>query len=269
MPASGKGTNDNFYQVRQFAKKQRTKFAFTTEELSLTSNYYVAWLDLMGAGHLMNTSVHKTANFLVRLHMAVGDALTKTGFAGKTLAINDGIFFISPKKDEIMLVIREAMTLLALFFVAVSRPQDRFFVRGGIAYGPVYFGSDLIKGISNIKIKEHVQTLDHVAFGPPIIDAYRGENKAPPFGIAISESARAFAPEGIAPFRMTHWLWWQNQKEIPKPAKGASLSDLKKCLLVELLGQFKWMRDTLMFNEITLEKVSDLEAKSKQYFLLS
>jgi hypothetical protein len=37
--------------------------------------------------------------------------------------------------------------------------------------------------------------------------AYRAEREAPPFGIAVHSSARAFAPEGDRPFRFI-WLDW-------------------------------------------------------------
>jgi hypothetical protein len=263
-----KANNENFSNVRNYAQKIRDKLSFSSENLLLADNYYVAWLDLMGAGHLMGTSIHKTANFLARLHMAVAESRNKIGFSGSVLAINDGVFLTCSSKEEIMTAVREIMALLAYYFVATPRPHDRFFVRCGIAYGPVYFGKNLTAGILNKEIRELVWTFDQVAFGPPIISAYRHEAKAPPFGVAISESARSFAPPGIAPFRMTHWLWWQNQREMER-ADGASLPDLKSCLLQELKSQFKWMRETLIFNEVTLDKIKDWEITSEQYFSLS
>lgn len=265
---TGKANNENFSNVRSYAQKVKDRLSFSSEGLPLADNYYVAWLDLMGAGHLMNTSIHKTANFLARLHMAVAESREKIDFSGPVLAINDGVFLICTSKEEIMTAVREIMALLAYYFVATPRPHDRFFVRCGIAYGPVYFGKNLATGISNKGIRERVATFEHVAFGPPIISAYRHEAKAPPFGVAISELARSLGPLNVAPFRMTHWLWWQNQQEMER-AKGASLPDLKACLLQELKKQFSWMRETLIFNEITLEKIKGLESASEQYFSLS
>lgn len=263
-----KGKNEDFYHVRSAARKAQKKLSFSSEKLPPAANNYVAWIDLMGAGHLMSTSVHKSANFLARLHMAVADSSSKIDFSGHILAINDGVFLVTESKEEIMVMVRDVMALLALYFVAVPRQRDRFFVRCGVAYGPVYFGGDLAGGITDKGITEACNTLDHVAFGPPIISAYRAETNAPPFGVAIHESARAFSPKGFEPFRMTHWLWWQNQEEM-ELAKGVSLPDLKDCLLFELQRQFQWLRDTLIFTELTSEKISAWEAASKQYFSLA
>jgi hypothetical protein len=54
----------------------------------------------MGAGHMMSTSIHKTANFLVRLHMSVEIARRGSSYAIDTLPINDGIFIVSTKKGR-------------------------------------------------------------------------------------------------------------------------------------------------------------------------
>jgi len=261
-------TTDPFHHVKEFSKKTRKRFEFSSEKLAIAPNYYVGWIDLMGAGHLMSTSVHKTANFLVRLHMAVNEACVGAKFKGTPLPINDGIFLISASKAELMTVLRDSMATMAQLFVAVPRPHDRFFVRSAVAFGPVYFGNDLKQGIAIKKTRDAID-LERVAFGPPVIEAYLSEKDAPPFGIAVHESARAFAPQGSAPFRMTHWLWWQKQEEIISPKKGISLPDLKNCLLSELIAQFSWMRKSLIFHGVDNKKIDEWEQRSKEYFYLA
>jgi hypothetical protein len=83
-------------RVRQ-ADKSRKAWV-SSENLPAAENAYVGWLDLMGAGHMMSTSVHKTANFLVRLHMSVEIARRESGYMVDALPINDGIFIVSKKK---------------------------------------------------------------------------------------------------------------------------------------------------------------------------
>lgn len=60
---------DKHGPARAFAKRiSKEMLGFSSEKLMSAENAYVGWLDLMGAGHMMSTSIHKTANFLVRLH---------------------------------------------------------------------------------------------------------------------------------------------------------------------------------------------------------
>jgi hypothetical protein len=140
--------NDPHKSIRVFSQKiVDGVLNFSSENLASAENCYVGWLDLMGAGHIMGTSVHKSANFLVRLHMAVEHAKMQSGFDLKTLPINDGIFIISPEKGPLITVIRHAMILLAARFIATPRQHDKCLMKGGIAFGPVYAGEKLRSGI--------------------------------------------------------------------------------------------------------------------------
>ena len=242
------------------------KLRFTSENLVRAEDFYVGWLDLMGSGHIMSTSVQKAANFLARLHMSVEIARQEADYNILTLPINDGIFILSKSKGEFITVLQHTMALLATRFVATPRPHDRCLMRGAIAYGPVYQGSDLAKGISLRKLRDNPAFLDRVYFGPPIIQAYKSESATPPFGIAIHELAQAFSPLGETPFQLTHWLWWQVHNEA-KLANGLpSLSDLKDCLWVDMQKHFDWMESSLLLHGLTSDTISRWRLSSKQYF---
>jgi hypothetical protein len=187
-------TEPNDYKnVRRYAQRvTREHLSYSSEKLRAADRLYVGWLDLMGAGHMMSTSIHKTANFLTRLHMAVEVARDSSGCDVRTLPINDGIFLLGPSKGEMMTVIQHTMVLLASRFISTPRPHDRCLMKGAIAYGPVYSGQELSKGITKRKMRENSGFLDRVMFGPPIIQAYRSEGQAPPYGIAVHESAKIF-----------------------------------------------------------------------------
>jgi hypothetical protein len=256
----------NWKNVRSYSKRvNREQLGFTSENLAAPENFYVAWLDLMGAGHMMSTSVHKTANFLVRLHMCVELARRKSGYTVRTLPINDGIFIVSKKKGELMTIVQHAMTLLAARFIATPRAHDRCLMKGGIAYGPVYEGSQLTSGMTLRKLRVKSEFLERLMFGPAIIQAYMSESAAPPYGIAIHESARSFSATGEPPFQMSHWLWWQEHKEAKRAHGLPSLVDLKDVLCAELERQFNWMTSTLLLHGLTLEKINQWKAISKQY----
>jgi hypothetical protein len=44
--------------ARKHAAKLAKNLGFSSEKLDLPENKYIAWLDLMGAGHLMGRVVH-------------------------------------------------------------------------------------------------------------------------------------------------------------------------------------------------------------------
>lgn len=266
MAANGEAFN----RVRAFAKKARKDhLTFNSEHLQSANNVYVAWLDLMGAGHTMSISVAKSANFLARLHMAVHRAQTEVQFQGRLQTINDGVFIVSASKKELMSVLGRAMILLSCHFVAVPRPHDRFLLRGGIAFGPVYFGNDLIPGIEPKKLRDKAEFMAPVMFGPPIIQAYRSESAAPPYGIAVHESARAFSPEGEEPFRMTHWLWWDPGEPVDYPKNIPPLTEIKDCLASDLAAHFDWIGETLIYHELDSAKLQTWRIKCSQYFRVS
>lgn len=261
------GAKDKHHGARTFSKAtNREMLGFSSEKLPTAENVYVAWLDLMGAGHTMSTSIHKSANFLVRLHMSVEIARRASGYVVDTLPINDGIFIVSPKKGELMTIVQHTMGLLAARFIATPRPHDRCLIKGGIAYGPVYRGKDLAMGVTRKKMRDDAEYLNRVLFGPPIIEAYRAESGAPPYGIAVDVSARSFSPPGERPFQLTHWLWWLMHDEA-KTARGfETLPEIKKCLWDDLQAHFTWLNRTLILHGLSKEKVEQWRTQSKQYF---
>jgi hypothetical protein len=264
-----KDARDAFERARTYAKRLREeRLNFSSEQLEAAPNAYVGWLDLMGAGHVMSTSVQKMANFLARLHIAVERARSDIGFEGKLLPINDGVFIVSYSKKEIMSLLGRIMIMLSANFIAVPRPHDRFLLRGGIAYGPVYFGEMLNGGLRPRRFREGASFLNTLMFGPALIQAYRSESLAPPYGIAVHESARAFHPENEEPFRMTHWMWWAPNEAVNYPENIPPLTELKDCLSEDLRQHFKWLVESLIYHGLDTAKISQWELQCQQYFRL-
>jgi hypothetical protein len=258
-----------FERARTYAKRVREgELNFNSEHLEAAPNAYVGWLDLMGAGHVMGTSVQKTANFLARLHIAVERARRATNFAGRLLPINDGIFIVSTKKREFISLLGHAMIMLSANFIAVPRPHDRFLLRGGIAYGPVYFGEMLNGGLRPKKFRDGASFMNSLMFGPALIQAYRSENSAPPYGIAVHESARAFHPPDEQPFRMTHWMWWAPNEEVDYPQRIPPLTELKDCLSEDLVKHFQWLADSRIYHGLDAAKINHWRDQCQEYFRL-
>lgn len=252
--------------VRSYSKRiAKEKLSFTSAKLPPVSYFYVAWLDLMGAGHIMSTSLQKAANFLARLHMCVEIAIRDSDCTIRTLPINDGIFIISEKKGPLISVLQHAMTLLAARFISTPRSHDRCLLKGGIAYGPVYEGRQLIEGVGSKRLRSQPEFLERVLFGSAIIQAYKSEAEAPPYGIAVHESARSFSPADEPPFNLTHWFWWQEHAEARKVNGLPSLVDLRDVLGIELERQFDWMTSTLLLHGVKQDKIDQWRAMAKQY----
>ena len=259
-------TYKTHHPVRSFARNLRDRMQFNSEDIEAADYQYVGWLDMMGAGHVMSTSVHKSANFLARIHMAVDLARRDTGVDCITVAINDGIFILSPNKSNIMQVMRQSIINLSLHFIGVPRPYDKFLARGAIAYGPVYSGEHLNQGISAKRRSRSPSMFDNVMFGPPVIQAYLSESTSAPFGIAIHESARSFAPVGFSPFRMSHWIWWQNNNEAPVAPGLPPLSDIRSCLVDDLMNYIDWMDSSLIYHGVAKEKTATWRRQIYEYF---
>lgn len=258
--------SDKFDHVRKNVARIRETLQFDSRGIPPAENEYVAWMDLMGAGHVMSVSAAKTANFLARLHMAVDIAVASSPAPVRINPINDGVFITTPSKKAVMSVVRQVLYLLGGYFISKRAPQDRFLIRSSIAYGPVYHGSALAMGLSKVKQAKHLETLQRVQFGAPIIQAYRAEGNAPPYGCAIHESARSFASAGSQPFKETFWLWWRRLGELPDPAGMVSLPDLARCLSLDLAAHFAWMKRTRIFHEVSASKIVEWEESVQQYF---
>lgn len=255
-------------RVRAYAKRLRKEdLRFNSQHIQAAENFYVGWVDLMGAGHAMRTSTQKSANFLARLHMALERSRQAIGFSGSLLAINDGVFVITKSKRELMSMVGRVFVLLSANFIATPKPQDRFLMRGGIAFGPVYSGAQIREGIEPTAFRENTPILESVMFGPAIIQAFKAESAAPPYGVAVHESARAFCSEGDTPFRLTHWPWWAPNEEVDYP-KSAPLGEIKVCLLSDLGAHFNWLRQTLIYHEVEKGKIDQWGEACGQYFAI-
>lgn len=252
--------------VRVFTKRLDKELAFDGSRLTAPMTSYVLWLDLMGAGSLMRTSMQKSANALARLHLSVQRAADKSKFSGTFLPINDGLFAFSTSKVEIMQLAQWAMIYLASRFIETHDDQNRSMVKAAIAYGPLIAGTQLSAGVMNPMRGMPLTLLERACFGPPVIQAYEAERQSPPFGVSIHESARAFAAAGEQPFQTTPWLWWQAIDNRPHP-KAAPLTDIKNLLARTLEKYFIWLEGTRVFNGLEEQKIKQWRVQAEQYFL--
>ena len=188
----------------------RPKYLFNkVDPTTHIRNYrYVFWLDLMGARNMMKLSLPRAARSVMKIHEAA--LFAKQQYPALEInPVMDGVYgFV---KDRILLetCLAEILKGLANVFVQEKVMSSRFMVRAGVAYGPLIPGTSLAAGAKILQ--QNKRYLGATAIGMGISHAYEAESCAPPFGVYIHESARAFAPEkgNSYPYRSNFWRWFE------------------------------------------------------------
>ena len=174
---------------------------FDSKLLPDPSYEYVCWLDVMGTGNQMLRSLPISANFIFKLQCAVLEAGEEVQ-ADRVLLypVMDGVYITSQRRMPLQKLLNQALCRLALTFLKEPTPFHQFLVRGAISFGPLYHGRDLNPKTAFV-LTRHEDVRNAMLMGLPMAQAFRDEREAPPYGIAVHSSARAFAPDGDQPFR--------------------------------------------------------------------
>jgi len=165
--------------------------------------------------------------------------------------VMDGLYAASPDQEEMLEFLRTFFNGWADGFLKAKRPLHRFIVRGGLAFGPVIHGRDVSKEACDVVAKE-VAYAGSILLGMPVVQAHQVERQAPPFGVFVHESARAFAPTGFNPLTFAWWEWFD---------KGMRMKMLKG-----LQGHYEWCLEhsgSILYEKSRIETHVEL---AKQYF---
>ncbi len=175
------------------------------DELPQPKHHYVVWLDVMGVRAIMSRSLPTSANFIFKFHAAALDAKAP---GVDLFPVMDGLYAVAAEQDPLKGFLRAVLERLAQTFIGEKEDKFRFVVRGGLAFGPIIRGGDVTKAAapSVAGASDYAKTL---LLGMPVIQAHTCEEQAPPFGVFVTESARAFAPAGASPFAEVWWRWFE------------------------------------------------------------
>ena len=176
---------------------------FNAAALPEPATEYVAWIDVMGMQAWMSRSLHVSANFMCKLHVAV---LRHAIDNVKVYPIMDGFYATSPTKADIERFLQFVLGDVADEFIETQEHRHRFIIKGAVAFGPVVHGSDISADASR-EIACNTQYGQTLLLGMPMVQANSSERFAPAFGIYVHESARSFCPTGEQPFRTIWWNW--------------------------------------------------------------
>jgi hypothetical protein len=226
---------------------------FNAQVLPVPANEYVAWIDVMGVQSAMSRSLSITANFVFKLHVA---ALQAPHTAVSLYPVMDGLYVSSSNQQAVLEFLRSMFSNIAEVFVDETENLHRFIVRGAIAFGPVIHGAGVPANASNaFGSTAGGQYKNAILLGMPMVQAHVAEKNAPPFGLFVHESARAFAPPSAVPLHHVWWRW-----------VNPNTSQTWNALPNALKAYFEWCShraDSILYDRARIKFHADL---SEQYF---
>lgn len=209
-------------------------------------NEYVLWVDIMGTKNSMGCSIRTSSIFICRLHAAI------LQFANNnihTYPVMDGAYVTAASDEDMDKFIRELFIALSDTLIGEKNDYHKFLVKGSLAYGPVTHGKD-IPGSCSASFKNHRNYVESILLGMPMIQASKGEKKAPPFGIFCDESARTASHI----FEHRWHKWFIKQKNISEVSKAVD-------------EYFNYAYKHYFELNYPKEKIEEHQEMAKQYFL--
>lgn len=214
---------------------------------------YVLWLDVMGAGAKMRKNLNRAAIPIMKLHVAALTALQKnTKGPIQLFPIIDGMYVVTEDFSSLAFFLSETLRSMAAEFITLKN-WERTIVRGALSYGPILLGTSMTECSDILKQSNYC---DAILLGMPLEQSYGAERRAPPFGVYVHESARAFAPTGVKPINSVWWQWWHKDKSAQKIAKA---------LPKELKSYFKWCEEHAEEIGYPKERIKAHEELGREY----
>ena len=176
------------------------------DQLSAITEEYVCWLDLMGVRGTMSRSLETSAIDILNLHVAIDDELDRDAITH--YPIMDGVYATSDDKQEMLEFLSGVFGKLAKDNIENREPEYTYIPRASLSYGPILHGENLTDGV-NEEFMTNSDYAESLLLGLPMIQAVENEPNAPPFGVYIDQSARAFAPDGDEPIERTWHEWFR------------------------------------------------------------
>jgi hypothetical protein len=250
----------NLDQLRKVLKERGDvgpKYLFNAvKEVADVRDYrYVFWLDLMGARNAMKLSLPRAARSVMKIHSAA--LLARQLHPGLEInPVMDGVYGYVTTRKLLQSCLAEILKDLANVFVQEKTPSNRFMVRAGVSFGPLVPGVSLAEGAPILQTNR--EYLRGTAIGMAISHAYEAEGCAPPFGVYIHESARAFAPALPDAYAYSANLWpWFDEDDALWWATRRTL-----------LKHFDWLSKNPVGAQYESEALKKHKALAAEYFRL-
>jgi len=211
---------------------------------------YVVWVDVMGTQARMSRSLAQTANFVFKLHAAAISVANDLNI----YPVMDGLYAASPCQKVMLDFLRSVFRSIADDFNQQDKQIYRFIIRGCLAFGPTIHGRDVQDSASR-ELAAHQDYRKAILLGLPMVQAHSNENRAPPFGIYVHESARSFAPDREQPL---HELWWRWARDTDETWVALSKN---------LMQHYAWCAARSLTLDYRNERIETHKAMANQYFM--
>lgn len=219
----------------------------TNPNIFKSSKEYVCWIDIMGTKNTMSESFQKAANFILKFHSCVIDAV-KRGEKVTFYPLMDGVFITCPNSTTIRKVIDTVFSSVAKIFLAEEKNGYRFLIKGSLSYGDIAHGANIDEKVCE-KLSNEDAYKNSLMCGMPMIQAFTAEQTAPPFGVYIHESART--PSEL----QGKYYAWTAQNGIDK-----------KTLKDKIKTYFNWCKYFNRYLEMDPQKIDLYMQLTEEYF---
>jgi hypothetical protein len=212
---------------------------------------FVAWIDLMGIADSMSRSYQSAATNVGKLYVSVVEQENIDDVSVYPMV--DGLYLLCEREDEIKNILSDIFFKFAkITNYRNNNPDDDygpwlgFLIRGGVAQGTVYHGSDVDQDEDTSLA--NVLWLNNVPFGRPIANAHTVERGKSPYSITLHESATDSSE---------NWRWYDDVD-----------GDVKDDIVEYLESHFNWAMeniDSILYEESNIHHHA---TQAEEYFEL-
>lgn len=231
---------------------------FNAQYLPEPKNEYVCWLDIMGTKSSMSNSIKMSANFIFKLHATILEHQYKDV---NLYPIMDGVYLTSASKQSITRLLAEIFKELADLFINEQTPYYKFLVKASLAYGPIIHGNSLPPEANDI-FERQSSYRNSLMLGLPMVQAFQSEGQAPPFGVFVHESARAFSPDSEDFFQLRWWQWYRYIPGMSSKQKN----DLASNILKNLKDYYAWVEKHAFQLDYKMDRIQVHKEMAIEYF---
>jgi len=221
-----------------------------SDQLDNVSEEYVCWLDLMGFRGSMSKSLEQSAIYMLNLHVAVDEEMNRDKITH--YPVMDGVYLTTDDQDAMLDLLADVFSKLAKDNIENQPTKYTYVPRASLSYGPILHGENIGED-ANADFINGSSYAESLLLGLPMIQAIENESKAPPFGIYVDQSARAFSPNDD-PIEKRWYEWFRHFDD-----------DISDLLLQTLDEYYDWCRLNSYSLRYSKEKIAQHKEKAEQY----
>lgn len=229
-------------------------------ELPEPKERYVCWMDVMGTSAISSRSITEAAVKVFKLHISAISSFEELPEwcqkRVKMYPMMDGVYAVSKSKTALQRLLEYIFVSLGKDTVDAEELHHVLAIRAAVAYGPIIEGNR-INGYNDVL--EGTDHQERTMVGLPIVQSFLSEEKAPPFGVFIHESARAFAPDREDPFQFVWWKWFRSSHD------EHNHEDLALEIRQKLKEYYDWGRQNSKRIGYSEDKINEHEELAEQY----